>query len=101
MTINPAIKARTLRLLCEQLGQHPSFTAAYKAVSRQEGISAETLRRWAAEASINAEVQPRAALAEHEEIKNLKADNARLRRNVSALIATTALFAAELYPRHR
>lgn len=70
--IDPAVKDRALRLLREYRGQYPSLTAACAAVARQERIGAETLRRWAVQADIDAGHRPGTTSEEHEQIKRLK-----------------------------
>lgn len=99
--IDPAVKDRALRLLREYRGQYPSLTAACAAVARQERIGAETLRRWAVQADIDAGHRPGTTSEEHEQIKRLKAENARLREDVAILKAATTFFVGELDPRNR
>lgn len=99
--IDPAVKERALRLLREHRGQYPSLTAACAAVARQERIGAETLRRWARQAEIDEGTRPGTTSQEHEQIKRLKAENARLREDVAILKAAATFFAGELDPRNR
>lgn len=99
--IDPAVKDRALRLLREYRGQYPSLTAACAAVARQERIGAETLRRWAVQVDIDAGHRLGTTSEEHEQIKRLKAENARLREDVAILKAATTFFVGELGPRNR
>lgn len=87
-----------MRLLREHRGQYPSLTAACAAVARQERIGAETLRRWALQAEIDEGTRPGTTSQEHEQIKRLKAENARLREDVAILKTATTCFAGELDP---
>ena len=99
--IDPAVKERALRLLREHRGQYPSLTAACAAVARQERVGAETVRRWAVQAEIDDGSRPGTTSEEHEQIKKLKAENARLREDVAILRAATTFFVGELDPRNR
>lgn len=99
--VDPVVKERALRLLREHRGQYPSLTAARAAVARQERIGAETLRRWALQAEIDEGARSGTTSQEHEQIKRLKAENARLREDVAILNAATIFFAGELDPRNR
>ncbi len=99
--IDPAVKERALRLVREYRGQYPSLTAACAAVARQERVGAETVRRWAVQAEIDDRARPGTTSEEHEQIKKLKAENARLREDVAILRAATTFFVGELDPRNR
>jgi transposase-like protein len=52
--IDPAVKERAVRLVREHRLEYPSLTAAAAAVARQERLGAETVRRWALQAEIDA-----------------------------------------------
>ena len=99
--IDPAVKERALRLVREYRGQYPSLTAVCAAVARQERVGAETVRRWAVQAEIDDGARPGTTSEEHEQIKKLKAENARLREDVAILRAATTFFVGELDPRNR
>lgn len=79
------MKARALRLLKEHRGQYSSLTAACVAVARQERIGAETLRRWAVQDQIDSGDRPGTTSEEHQQIRKLKAENARLREGCGDL----------------
>lgn len=98
--IDPAVKQRVLRLLQEYRDQYPSLTAACRAVARQAGVGTETVRRWAVQAEIDAGHREGLTSDEHEQIKRLKAENARLREDVAILKAATTFFVGELDPRN-
>lgn len=74
------------------------MTAACAAVARQERIGAETLRRWALQAEIDEGTRPGTTSQEHEQIKRLKAENARLREDVAILKTATTCFAGNSTP---
>lgn len=49
--IDPALRERAVRLVLEHRAEYPSTSQAIAAVARQEGIGAESLRRWVAQGS--------------------------------------------------
>lgn len=99
--IDPELKARAVRLVLEHRSEYPTMTAAVLAVSRQEGVGKESLRRWVAQAQTDAGDRPGSTTAEQAEIKKLKAENRRLREDVAILKAATSFFVGELDPRNR
>lgn len=63
--------------------------------------TAETVRKWARQAQIDAASRPDAATEESAELKRLKRENAELRRANAILKTASAFFAAELdRPQH-
>lgn len=96
--LDPAVKKRALRLLRGYREQYPSLTAACAAVAREEGIGAETLRRWAIQAEIDTGVREGMTTQAREEIRRLRLENSRLREDVAILQAATTFFAGELDP---
>ncbi len=99
--IDPALKARAVRLVTEHQQEYPSRSAAIAAVARQVGVGSESLRRWVVQAQVDAGERPGVSSEEHEEIKRLKAENRQLREDVAILKAATTFFAGELDPRNR
>lgn len=99
--IDPELKARAVRLVLEHRGEYPTTTAAVLAVARQVGVGKESLRRWVAQADIDAGNRAGVASGEVEEIRKLKAENRRLREDVAILKAATSFFVGELDPRNR
>ncbi len=89
-----ALKARSVRLVLEHRAEYPTPSAAIAAVARQVGVGKESLRRWVAQAEIDAGVRQGTTSAELEEIKRLKAENRRLREDVAILRAATTFFAS-------
>lgn len=72
--------------------EYPSPTEAMVAVAKRLGVSRESVRRWIAQAEVDAGDRPGVSSEEHEEIKKLKADNRLLREDVATLKATTSFF---------
>ena len=99
--IDPALRERAVRLVLEHRAEYPSAAKAIAAVARQEGVGAESLRRWVVQADIDAGVRDGQTSEEAAEIKLLKAENRRLREDVAILKAATTFFAGELDPRNR
>lgn len=99
--IDPELKARAVRLVLEHRSEYPTTTAAVLAVSKQVGVGKESLRRWVAQAEVDAGTREGVTSQEMEEIKRLKAENRRLREDVAILKAATSFFVGELDPRNR
>ena len=99
--IDPELKARAVRLVLEHRTEYPTTTAAVQVVARQVGVGKEGLRRWVAQAEVDAGTREGVSSQELEEIKKLKAENRRLREDVAILKAATSFFVGELDPRHR
>ena len=90
--IDPELEARAVRLVLEHRAEYPTMTAAVLAVARQEGVGKESLRRWVAQAEVDAGDRAGATSEEQAEIKTLKAENRRLREDVAILKAATSSF---------
>jgi transposase len=99
--IDPALRERAVRLVVEHQQEYPSLTAAAAAVARQLGVGKESVRPWVIQSQIDAGHKPGTTSAESEEIKRLRAENRRLREDVSILKAATTFSAWELAPRNR
>lgn len=99
--IDQALRDRAVRLVLEHRAEYPSTSKAVAAVARQEGVGAESLRRWVVQAEIDAGTREGQTSEEHAEIKRLKTENRRLREDVAILKAATTFFAGELDPRGR
>ena len=99
--IDPQVRERAVRLVLEHRAEYPSNQQAVAAVARQEGVGAESLRRWVIQAEIDAGDRDGQTGQEAAEIKRLRAENRRLREDVAILKAATTFFAGELDPRGR
>ena len=99
--IDPQVRERAVRLVLEHRSESPANAKAIAAVARQEGVGAESLRRWVVQAEIDAGDRGGQTSEEHAEIRRLKAENKRLREDVAILRAATTFFAGELDPRNR
>jgi transposase-like protein len=99
--VDPGVKARAVRLVRDHQGEYSSVTAAASAVAKQLGLGRETVRRWVVQAEIDDGHRDGLTSEEREQIRKLKAENARLREDVAILRAATSFFAGELDPRNR
>jgi len=99
--IDEQVKARVVRLVTEHLDEYPTATAAMTAVAAQEGVARESVRRWVAQAQVDAGTRQGRTSAELAEIKDLKAKVRRLESDNAILKAATVFFAGELDPRNR
>ena len=71
-------------------------------MAKQLGLGRETVRRWVVQAQVDAgDREGMTTSEEREEIRRLKAENARLREDVAILKAATTFFVGELDPRNR
>lgn len=99
--IDAAARERAVRLVLEHAAEYPSLTAAIAAVARQVNVGHESLRRWVQQAEIDNGTRTGLTSEEAAEVKQLKAENRRLREDVAILRAATTFFAGELDPRNR
>jgi transposase len=93
------LRERAVRLVAESVanGDYPSEFEAIRTIAGKLGIgSAETLRKWVRRAEIDGGSRPGKTTAEIAEIRELKRENAELRRANEILKAASAFFAAEL-----
>ncbi len=96
------VRERAVRMVAEVQGDYPSQWAAITAVASKLGIgSSETLRKWVRRAEVDAGDRPGVTSEERAEIKQLKRENAELRRANEILKAASTFFAAELDRPHR
>ena len=96
--IDPAVKDRAVRLVRDHRADYPSTARAIAAVASQEGIGRESLRRWVAQADIDAGQREGKTSEELAEIRQLKAENKRLREDVAVLRAATTFFVGGTRP---
>jgi len=99
--IDEQVKARAVRLVTEHLEEYPTETAALAAVAAQLGVSRESVRRWVAQAQVDAGTRDGRTSDELAEIKELRARVRRLESDNAILKAATVFFAGELDPANR
>ena len=92
------LRERAVRMVSESLasGDYPSEFEAIRTIAVKLGIgSPETLRKWVRRAEIDAGQRPGKTTQELAEIRELKRENAELRRANEILKSASAFFAAE------
>ena len=99
--IDPAVKARALRMVADHRGDYPSDTACAEAIALKVGVGRETVRRWMLQSDVDAGARPGTTSDEQLELRRLKAENRRLKEDIEILKAGTVFFAVELDPRNR
>ncbi len=93
----PEMRVRAVRMVAEVRGQHESDWAAMAAVAKLLGIgTTETLRKWVRQAAVDDGRRPGVTSEESAELKQLKRENAELRRANGILKAASAFFVGEL-----
>ncbi len=91
------LRERAVRLVMESKSESPSEFEAIRSIAGKLGIgSPETLRKWVRRAEIDGGQRPGKTSEEIAEIRELKKENAELRRANEILKAASAFFAAEL-----
>ena len=91
------MRERAVRLVIETKHEYDSEFVAIASISKKLGIkSPETLRRWVRQAEVDGGDRPGRTTQELAEIRELKRENAELRRANEILKTASAFFAAEL-----
>lgn len=91
------LRERAVRLVVESKGEYPSEFEAIRSIAAKLGIgSTETLRKWVRRAEIDGGQRPGKTSEDIAEIRELKKENAELRRANEILKSASAFFAAEL-----
>lgn len=93
------LRERAVRAVSEAMaqGEYPSEFEAIRTIAAQIGIgSPETLRKWIRQAEVDGGARPGKTTEELAEIRELKKENAELRRANQILKSASAFFAAEL-----
>jgi transposase len=91
------LRERAVRMVFESKDDYPSEFEAIRMISSKLGIgSSETLRKWVRRAEVDGGTRPGKTSSELAEIRELKRENAELRRANEILKAASAFFAAEL-----
>ena len=92
---------RAIRMVLDHLDEYDTPYLACKAIGPKVGVGVESLRRWVAQAQVDAGDQPGSTSAEKARIRELERENRDLREANEILKAASVFFAGELDPRHR
>ena len=99
---SPKVRARAVRMVLDQQGEHASQWAAINSIAAKIGCSGETLRKWGRQAERDGGQRPGPTSAERERIRALERENRELRQANEILRKASAYFAmAELDRRSR
>ncbi len=91
------LRERAVRMVGEIAGDHESEWAAMGEVARLLGVGTpETVRKWVRQAEVDGGRRPGTTTEESAELKQLRRENAELKRANEILKAASAFFAAEL-----
>jgi transposase len=93
------VRERAVAVVLEQVGQYSSRWEAICSVAAKVGVSSETPRKWVRQAEVDAGARVGVSSEESEQLKQLRRENAELRRANDILTAASAFFAKELAPR--
>lgn len=95
------VRERAVRMTLDRLADYPTPYAACQALAPKLNIGVETLRKWVAQAQIDAGTRVGPSSAELDEIRLLKKEVRDLKEANEILKAASIFFARELDPRHR
>jgi transposase len=96
------VKERAVRMVFDQLGQHPSEWSAICSIAGKIGCSGETLREWVRRAQRDSGQRPGLTTEDKQRLKELEREVRELRRANEILRKASAYFAqAELDRRPR
>jgi transposase len=90
------LRERAVRMVLEHQHEHASQWEAICSVARKLGPTPETVRKWVRRAEVDGGARPGPTSSELAEIKDLKRENAELRRANDILKAAASFFGAEL-----
>lgn len=99
---SPEIRDRAVRMVLEHRSEYETKWAAIQSIAEKIGCSAESLRKWVAQAERDAGHRPGLTTDERARLKQLERENFELRRANEILKKASAYFAqAELDRRAR
>jgi transposase len=98
---DPERRAKAVRLVLEHRDDYLSEWAAITAVSKRQGMNAETLRNWIRQRQVDDGQRDGVSSEASAEIRALKRRNAELEQTNEILKAATSFFVRESDPRSR
>ena len=97
----PEVRDRAVRTTVNRLFEYPSVYTACRALVPEQGVGAESLRRWVVQAQIDAGERTGPSSDDLEEIKRLRAEVRDSKEYNEILKQASIFFARELDPRRR
>jgi transposase len=94
------VRERAIRMALDRLPDYPSVWAACRDLGEKLNVGPETLRKWIAQAQVDAGAKAGPTTSELDEIRRLKKELRDLRETNEILKAASIFFARELDPRH-
>lgn len=94
-------KVKAVRLVVDHVDEYASEWACITTVAKRLGVSTETLRRWVAQARVDAGQRDGIPTDAARELRELKSKNRELEQTIEILKAAASFFARESDPRHR
>ena len=95
------VRERAVRMALDRLKDYPSPWAAFRDLGPKLNVGPETLRKWVAQAQVDAGTRTGPTSEGLEDIKKLKKENRGLREINEILTAAASFFGREPGPRHR
>ena len=94
---SPEVRARAVRMVLDNIGDHASRSAAIAGVSQKIGCGQDTLRRWVSQEETDMGQRPGLSTDDKVRLKALEKENRELRQANEILKKASAYFAqAEL-----
>ena len=94
---SPELPERSVRMVLEQAGEHPSLWAAIQSIAAKVGCTDETLRGWVRQAERDLGRRTGVTSTDRDRLKELERENRELKRANEILRKASAFFAqAEL-----
>ena len=94
---SPELRERSVRMVLEQAGEHPSQWAAIQSIAAKVGCTDETLRGWVRQAERDLGRRTGVTSTDRDRLKELERENRELKRANEILRKASAFFAqAEL-----
>ena len=98
---SPEQKEQAVRMVLALRAELGTTVGTVTRVARQLGYGVESVRKWVAQAEIDAGARAGVTSAESEELKRLRQENRELRRANEILVRAATFFGAELDRRQR
>ncbi len=95
------LRERAIRMVRETIAESGERHGAIARVSRQLGVSSQSLGTWVRQADIDQGLRPGTSTTDRQRIVELERENRELRRANEILKAASAFFVRELDPRCR